>query len=230
MKSLMLICGTSELGAAIATCFGHYKNHWRTLNIDSVPVPSATSNLSLDWGKPMESQLPSLYPQITAFANAYDCIISAGHAFEPTKFKDQNVFKAMDHLNRHCMSPALLAAHLAVKYLGKGGLLMLRGAYQVVKDVQNENPVYGTMISMMHGLGDFMANSKTALPEGAKVLTLAPDFTLAGETARKPEKVLTAAAVAEQVYMWANAEAGIPANGAVVGITGNNGVAIPEIL
>ena len=229
MKSLMLVCGASELGIAIASRFAKYKSHWKTLSIDTTTNPPTDHNLSFKWSEPIESQLESAYSSIQSFSPKYHCIISAGHLFEPTKFKDPKIFNSMSNLNQLCMLPALVSSHLAVKYLEKEGILMFRGSYQVLKDKYHEHFAYGTALNMVHGIGDYMANSKE-MPEGSRVLTVAPDFALLGETDRKPDKILKPESVAEHIFMWANAEAGVPSNGSFVGITGTNGVAVPEIL
>jgi len=230
MKSLLLISGSSELGKSIGIKFSQFKNHWKTLNIDCGQNSHVNKNIQIDWTKPIENQLNSIHNQISSFSQHYNCIISAAQIFSPMKFKDQKLFEEMQKLNQNAILPSLLAAHLSTKFLSKNGLLFLHGSYQILKDQYHESPIYGTAMNMVHGVGDFMANNLKELPENSKVITIVTDFSIKGENPRKPEKVLTPSAVAEQIFMWANAEAGVPANGSFVGLTGNKGIAIPEIL
>eukprot|EP00826_Nyctotherus_ovalis_P013653 TRINITY_DN13726_c0_g1_i3.p1 TRINITY_DN13726_c0_g1~~TRINITY_DN13726_c0_g1_i3.p1 ORF type:complete len:231 (+),score=65.50 TRINITY_DN13726_c0_g1_i3:165-857(+) len=228
MKSLMLLYGASELGKALLTTFAKAKSSWKVLNIDSVLDPNST-NVYIDWTKSMGPQILSVEDKVRQFSDKYSCIISAGYQFVPTKFKDLQVFNSISALNSSCVLPALLASHLATAFLQENGLLMLHGSYQVLKDKYYEAPVFGTALNMVHGIGDFMANSGS-LAKGARVITVAPDFAYGGETERKTENLLEPEAVAEEMYMWANADKGVPENGSFIGITGNKGIVIPEIL
>lgn len=64
----MLIGGSSQLGTAVAARFARANQYWRTLNVDSHPVPQVASNLPLKWGVPIESQLVPLCDHIKAFS------------------------------------------------------------------------------------------------------------------------------------------------------------------
>lgn len=79
----------------------------------------------------------------------------------------------------------------------------------------------------VHGIADYMASSKD-LPEGARVIMAAPNLALNKDT--KPSEAVDIPALANYMFMWANAEAGVPANGTFVGIKNDKGVAIPEML
>ena len=228
MKSLMLVYGSSDLGKALISRFAKAKNYWKILNIDSTPQ-SLSSTSHINWTKPIGLQIDSVENEVMAFSKKYECIISAGYEFSPTKFKDFEIFNTMSKLNNSCVLPALLASHLSTKYLAENGLLMFHGSYQVLKDKHYDAPAFGTALNMVHGISDFMANSPS-LPQGAKIITVAPDFAYKDEGDRKPETLLEPETVAEHIYMWANAENGVPANASFIGITGNKGIVIPEIL
>lgn len=228
MKSLMLLYGSSDLGKALISRFAKANNYWRVLNIDSINNPQV-SHLNIDWTKPITPQLESVENELQKFSDKYQCIISAGYQFTPTKFKEVEALKVMSELNSSCVLPALLASHLSTKFLDENGLLLFHGSHHVLKDKDYDAAVFGTALNMVHGISDYMANSPL-LPKGAKVITAATDFAYPNEFGRKPEDVLDPEAVAEEVYMWANADKGLPENGSFIGITGNKGIVVPNVL
>ena len=93
-----------------------------------------------------------------------------------------------------------------------------------------EYATYGLTQSMVHGVGDYVANCAEMVDKEARVITIAPNLQLAEKVPLDAGEELSVDAIAEYIYMWANAEAGLPSNGAIVGFKGKQGVAIPELL
>ena len=75
MKSLMLLCGGSEFGLALAKRFGIHKAYWRMLSIDSVENSIVGKNVSCNWEADIEPQLPEIHSQVQKFSKAYFYLI-----------------------------------------------------------------------------------------------------------------------------------------------------------
>jgi len=87
--------------------------------------------------------------------------------------KDKDVFEKYDKLDKMNMQSALLTSHLATRYLGEQGLLLLTGASAVFSGPTNYAFAYGLTKAATHSLVLQMAE-RSDLPRTSDVICILP--------------------------------------------------------
>jgi hypothetical protein len=112
-----------------------------------------------------------LMTKLTCFS--FDSIICVAGGFDMGSVKDKEVFDKYEKLDKMNLQSALLTSHLATKYLGEQGLLVLTGAASVFAGPTNYAFAYGLTKSATHSLVLQMAE-KTDIPRTSSVICILP--------------------------------------------------------
>lgn len=84
---------------------------------------------------------------------------------------DEDFFQRYQEMYDMNVTPSLLAAHMATKYLNKGGFLMLTGAAGVYKQPSPEMLSYSLAKNLVHSLAYNLAK-ESSIP--GNVVTILP--------------------------------------------------------
>ena len=87
--------------------------------------------------------------------------------------QDNDIFEIYEKIDKMNTQSALLASHLATRYLAEQGLLVLTGAAAVFAGPTNYAFAYGVSKAATHALALQMAE-RTELPKTSTVLTILP--------------------------------------------------------
>ena len=172
-KSLLVLGGNGNLGRAMVNSF-KMKN-WKCLSVDFTENSQADSNLVLDKYESLQSQLPLMYKQTSAFSKEFDSILCVSGGFQIASIRDEDVLEKYLEIDRSCFQSALLAGHLSTKFLGPNGMLMFTGAAAVFEGPVNFAYGYAMSKAATHHLALQMAE-RTEIPENSTVVTILPQI------------------------------------------------------
>ena len=103
----------------------------------------------------------------------YDAIICVAGGYEGGSVKDNDVFEKYQRLDRMNFQSALLAGHLATKFLNEQGFLMLTGAAAAFEGPVNYAFAYGMTKQATHALALHLAE-KDDIPKSSCVCCILP--------------------------------------------------------
>lgn len=145
--------------------------------------------------------------------------------------KDLDLFEKYEEMEKVNTQSALLAAHLASKYLGEQGFLMFTGASACFEGPTNWAFAYGMSKTVTHSIALNIARQED-IPSSSRVCTILPQIldTKANREAMpefEDDKFTPCDQVADLIQSWANGE-NRPENGSFAKLNFEKGCVVPE--
>ena len=148
MKNILCIGGNGALGKSVLK----YLNPYSLTNIDFSASSLTQSNFLLEASKNPQDNNKSALQFIKNKKQQYDAIIVTAGGWSGGSIKDEDYFEKCENMFNVNVVPSLLAAHLAMHYLSKSGLLLFTGAAAVFKQPQPEMIAYSMAKTGVHSL------------------------------------------------------------------------------
>ncbi|MCB0369761.1 MAG: SDR family NAD(P)-dependent oxidoreductase [Bdellovibrionales bacterium] len=169
MKNILCIGGSGQLGTKVVSIFGKHK----VINVDFKAHQEAAHNITLQQQSvQLNNQL--VIDSVRSLGLKFNAILVTAGGWTGGSIKDDDYYSKVTQMNEVNLYPSLLAAHLATKYLAKGGLVGFTGAAAVYKEPQPDMLAYALSKSGVHYLATALAQ-KAGEFDG-RVVTILPNI------------------------------------------------------
>ncbi len=156
------------MGKSVVNAFK--TSSWKITNIDLMKNKDATQNIIVQKTYDRDLIL-NIHKQIKT---NFDCVINVAGGWRGEQLKHEEIVIVSEIMFHQNTLSAVLAAHLAKKFMNKNGLLVLTGANSV-KDNYNANMIaYQLAKNSVHYLTEILDRNPQELPENSKIITLLP--------------------------------------------------------
>lgn len=226
-KRAVVIGGNGALGTALVQ---KLQESWEVTSLDFTENKKAAVSIALAPSARLLDQALVCKEQLTG---KYEAIFSVAGGFTTGSIAEDSIFEQIESSFEMNLSPALLAAHLATKFLSDEGILVLTGAAAPFIDTTPEELAYGLSKTAVHSLALNLATHKD-LPSACVVAMVLPETidTPANRRAM-PEadytKWTSPLGIAALLKMWAEGD-NAPTNGSFAVLKLVNGQVIPEFV
>lgn len=129
MKNILCIGGSGQLGSTIVSTLSKHK----VVNIDFKEHPKAHKNILLTPENPPPQNNQFAIDSLKSLQTRFHAILVTAGGWAGGNIKEDNYYETVRQMHEVNLYPTLLAAHLATKYLEKGGLVTFTGAAAVYK-------------------------------------------------------------------------------------------------
>ena len=131
-KKILCIGGSGQLGQAVTKCFLPYE----ITNIDFKECPSAKNNILIKTTATPSQNNRDVITNLKSFKGRFNSIVVTAGGWIGGSIKDEDYFSKCQSMLDMNLTPSLLGAHLATRYLDNNGLVVFTGAAAVFREPQ----------------------------------------------------------------------------------------------
>ncbi|CAG8566884.1 6033_t:CDS:2 [Paraglomus brasilianum] len=174
MPTVVVSGGSGAVGKATISLFRKHENP-NVISIGTKINPEANHNILVLADESIESQGEKVIQQaglLLKEGEKFDAIICVAGGFVGGNAASDGFLASAAFNIKKSLNPALIASHLAAKYLKEGGLLTLTGAANLTSTPGYIG--YGVAKAVIHHLVRSLASPGSGLPKDTKVVSLSP--------------------------------------------------------